>query len=115
MPADRGRPSVELMTKLEIRRLGGQGLATSAIGLGTMGMTTVRRAYELGVTHLVLAWLLAQGDDVVPIPGTRSPRRLAENVAAEVTPAPADLARIRQIVPHGSAGSRYPAAMLPTW
>jgi aryl-alcohol dehydrogenase-like predicted oxidoreductase len=42
------------------------------------------KAGEYGVTpgQLALAWLLAQGDDVVPIPGTRSRARLAENVAA---------------------------------
>jgi aryl-alcohol dehydrogenase-like predicted oxidoreductase len=79
-------------------------------------LTELATAKGIGVTQLALAWLLAQGDDVVPIPGTRSPQRLAENVAAaEVTLTPADLARIREIVPHGSAGSRYPAAMLPTW
>lgn len=61
-------------------------------------------------------WLLAQGDDIVPIPGTRSPRRLAENVAAaQVTLPSEDLARVQEILPHGSAGSRYPAAMMPTW
>ncbi|BCJ46455.1 oxidoreductase [Actinoplanes ianthinogenes] len=39
-------------------------------------------AYAVSVGHLALAWLLAQGDDVVPIPGTRSPSRIAENAAA---------------------------------
>ena len=43
-------------------------------------------AKGISVTQLALAWLLAQGEDIVPIPGTRSPERLAENVAAaEVT------------------------------
>ena len=68
------------------------------------------------VTQLALAWLLAQGDDIVPIPGTRSPRRLEENVAAtEITLTAAELARIDELLPHGAAGARYPAAMLPTW
>jgi aryl-alcohol dehydrogenase-like predicted oxidoreductase len=62
------------------------------------------------------AWLLAQGDDIVPIPGTRSPERVAENVAAvDVTLTPEDLSRIQAILPHGAAGSRYPEAMMPTW
>ncbi|MET8977975.1 aldo/keto reductase [Streptomyces sp. NPDC004539] len=68
-----------------------------------------------GVTaaQLALAWLLAQGDDVVPIPGTRNADRLAENTAAAgVELTGADLEQIRQILPGGSAGSRYPAAML---
>lgn len=70
-----------------------------------------------GITaaQLALAWLLAQGDDVVPIPGTRNAARLAENIAAvDVVLTDADLEQIRQILPQGSAGSRYPAAMLAT-
>ncbi|NHC44203.1 aldo/keto reductase [Motilibacter aurantiacus] len=70
----------------------------------------------VAVTQLALAWLLAQGDDVVPIPGTRSPHRVEENVAAAaVELTPADLAEIASTLPHGAAGSRYPAAMMPSW
>jgi aryl-alcohol dehydrogenase-like predicted oxidoreductase len=62
-------------------------------------------------SQLALAWLLAQGDDVVAIPGTRYPARLDENAAAmevELTPAEAD--EISAAVPKGSAsGDRYPA------
>ena len=69
---------------------------------------------DITVTQLALAWLLAQGDDIVPIPGTRSPDRLAQNAAAaDVTLDQSDLDRIRQILPHGAAGARYPAAMMP--
>ena len=54
----------------------------------------------IAVTQLALAWLLAQGDDIVPIPGTRSAERLAENVgAADVALTAADLARIHEILP----------------
>ncbi|MGW7043999.1 aldo/keto reductase [Streptomyces avermitilis] len=68
------------------------------------------------VTQLALAWLLAQGDDIVPIPGTRSPQRLAENVAAaHVTLTSEDLVRVQEILPKGAAGSRYPDAMMPSW
>jgi aryl-alcohol dehydrogenase-like predicted oxidoreductase len=68
------------------------------------------------VTQLALAWLLAQGDDVVPIPGTRSETRLAENLGAtDVVLTAADLDRVQEILPHGSFGGRYPAAMMPTW
>jgi aryl-alcohol dehydrogenase-like predicted oxidoreductase len=61
--------------------------------------------------QLALAWLLAQGEDVVAIPGTRSPARLDENVAAlAVTLSADDLARIESAVPAGAAaGTRYPA------
>jgi len=68
------------------------------------------------VTQLALAWLLAQGDDIVPIPGTRNAGRLAENVgAADVTLTPEDLRRVQEILPHGSFGDRYPAMMMPSW
>jgi aryl-alcohol dehydrogenase-like predicted oxidoreductase len=79
-------------------------------------LTELATAKGCSVTQLALAWLLAQGDDIVPIPGTRDPQRLAENVAAvQVTLTAADLDRIQQVLPHGSAGSRYPAAMMPSW
>jgi aryl-alcohol dehydrogenase-like predicted oxidoreductase len=70
----------------------------------------------IGLTQLALAWLLAQGDDIVPIPGTRSPERLAENVAAaDVVLTEEDLARVNEILPEGSFGGRYPEAMMPKW
>ncbi|MFE3825271.1 aldo/keto reductase [Streptomyces sp. NPDC059092] len=79
-------------------------------------LTSLAEGKGITVAQLALAWLLAQGDDIVPIPGTRSPERLAENVAAaQVTLTPQDLGRIQEILPHGSAGSRYHEAMLPDW
>lgn len=57
-------------------------------------------AGRLAVTtgQLALAWLLAQGDDVVPIPGMRRPERVAENArAAEIALNPADIAEIEAI------------------
>lgn len=79
-------------------------------------LTALAESKGISVTQLALAWLLAQGDDIVPIPGTRSPRRLAENVAAAyVELSAADLARIKEILPQGAAGSRYPQAMMPKW
>jgi aryl-alcohol dehydrogenase-like predicted oxidoreductase len=64
--------------------------------------------------QLALAWLLSQRDDVVPIPGTSSIKRLEENVAAvDVQLRKADLDRIEQISPKGAvAGRRYDPAML---
>ncbi|WP_405152502.1 aldo/keto reductase [Paenibacillus sp. FSL K6-0108] len=67
----------------------------------------------ISVAELALAWLLAQGEDIVPIPGTRSVKRVEKNVAAaNVKLTEADLQRIKEILPHGSAGSRYPAGMM---
>ena len=61
-----------------------------------------------------LAWLLAQGDDVIPIPGTKRRRYLEENIGAlRVKLTTADLIRIHQAVPPGAAeGERYPAAAM---
>ncbi|HEY7014854.1 MAG TPA: aldo/keto reductase [Streptosporangiaceae bacterium] len=62
-------------------------------------------ATGLGITpgQLALAWLLAQGPDVVPIPGTRRPDRLAENVAAaQVRLGADDLRRLEQAVPRAA-------------
>ena len=66
------------------------------------------------LAQLALAWVLAQGDDVVAIPGTRNPGRLDEDAGAvKVTLTADDLARIAAAVPAGSAaGERYPAAAM---
>ncbi len=79
-------------------------------------LTELARDKGVEVTQLALAWLLAQGEDIVPIPGTRSPDRLAENVAAaDVKMTADDLARVDEILPDGAFGSRYPEAMMPQW
>ncbi|WP_430199770.1 aldo/keto reductase [Paenibacillus illinoisensis] len=50
---------------------------------------------------------------IVPIPGTRSAKRVEQNInAVNVNLTEADLQRIKEILPHGSAGSRYPAGMI---
>jgi aryl-alcohol dehydrogenase-like predicted oxidoreductase len=68
-------------------------------------------AGEKGCTpgQLALAWLAAQGQDVVPIPGTKRRRYLDENAAAlDVTLTTEDLARIDELLPVGAvAGPRY--------
>ncbi len=73
-------------------------------------------AAEKGATasQLALAWVLAQGDDLAPIPGTKRQSYLEENAAAvEITLTPDDLARIDAFAPRGvAAGERYPAAMM---
>jgi aryl-alcohol dehydrogenase-like predicted oxidoreductase len=77
-------------------------------------LTAMATSRGLTVAQLALAWLLAQGDDIAPIPGTRSQTRLAENVAAaEVDLTDADLLRVKEILPEGSYGNRYPEAMMP--
>lgn len=70
-------------------------------------------AAEKGCTpaQLTLAWLLAQGEDVVAIPGTRRLDRVRENIGAlDVTLGTEEVARIDAAVPKGAAaGTRYPA------
>ena len=65
-------------------------------------------------SQLALAWVLAQGDDIVPIPGTKQRKYLEENVGAlNVTLTSADLRRIAQVAPQGvAAGMRYPPHMM---
>jgi aryl-alcohol dehydrogenase-like predicted oxidoreductase len=64
--------------------------------------------------QLALAWVLAQGDDVVTIPGTKQKARLLENIGAfKVQLSTAELAEISSAVPAGSAkGTRYPEAQM---
>ena len=68
-------------------------------------------AGEKGITpsQLALAWVLAQGNDMVPIPGTKRRKYLEENIAAAaVELSPGDLARIEEAAPRGfAAGGRY--------
>jgi aryl-alcohol dehydrogenase-like predicted oxidoreductase len=70
-----------------------------------------------GVTpaQLALAWVMAAGDDVVPIPGTTKPERVEENVAAlDVDLTDHDRRRLDEAAPPGvAAGDRYPAEMMP--
>jgi aryl-alcohol dehydrogenase-like predicted oxidoreductase len=74
--------------------------------------TAAALAAKLGVTssQLALAWVLAQGDDIVPIPGTKRRAYLEENIAAlDVVLLPDDLAAIEEVAPRGvAAGNRYP-------
>jgi aryl-alcohol dehydrogenase-like predicted oxidoreductase len=75
-------------------------------------------AAEAGATpvQLALAWLLHQGDDVVPIPGTKRVKYLEENVgAADVHLSAEQLRRLDELFPHGAvAGERYPEAGMAT-
>jgi aryl-alcohol dehydrogenase-like predicted oxidoreductase len=64
--------------------------------------------------QLALAWLLAQGPDIVPIPGTKRRERVDEAIgAAAVELSRADVERISAAVPPGAAaGERYPEAIM---
>jgi aryl-alcohol dehydrogenase-like predicted oxidoreductase len=73
----------------------------------------IARAKHCTPAQLALAWVLAQGNDIVPIPGTKRRKYLQENVGAlDVDLTREDLARIEEVAPKDSfAGSRYPEAM----
>ena len=73
-------------------------------------------AQSKGVTpaQLALAWVLAQGEDIIPIPGTKREKYLRENLGAlDITLTSNDLARLDEIIPPGAAaGTRYPEASM---
>ena len=119
----------------------GRGLLTATLDRDTIGSSEFRRtdtrfqdanlesnltqidalrtmADNLSITpgQLALAWLLAQGDDVVPIPGTRRLDRIAENAAAaEIQLSPAELERLDLAVrPEAWAGDRRSFAVPAT-
>ncbi len=73
-------------------------------------------AAEKGCTpsQLALAWVLAQGEDIVPIPGTKRRKYLEDNVGAlNVRLTPEDIRRIEEVFPSGAAaGERYPEHMM---
>jgi len=64
--------------------------------------------------QLALAWLLAQGEDIIPIPGTKRRKYLEENASAlDVSLTQDDLRRIEEVAPKGVAfGQRYPEVMM---
>src|SRR5215212_489702 len=64
--------------------------------------------------QLALAWVLAQGNDVIPIPGTKQKKRMLENIGAlNVKLSESDLAEIASAVPAGAVkGTRYPEAQM---
>lgn len=71
-------------------------------------LTALAEEKGASLAQLSLAWLLAQRDDIVPIPGSRSPRRVEENSAAAAIELTADdLALIDEIAPDGGIGGRF--------
>ena len=66
------------------------------------------------VAQLAIAWVLAQGPDLIPIPGTKQKKRLAENIGAlDVKLSPAEVASLSSAVPPGAAkGTRYPEGQM---
>jgi aryl-alcohol dehydrogenase-like predicted oxidoreductase len=67
-------------------------------------------------SQIAIAWLLAQGKDIIPIPGTKRIDRLEENIKAlDISLSKDDLNKINEVVPVGAAaGTRYPAPIMHT-
>ena len=115
---DAVRPGAEYeesdMRRASDERFQGENYVRNMAGLEVLRAL----AEEKGITvpQLALAWVLAQGDDIVPIPGTRKIERLIENTASiDVSLSAADLERVRAVFPNGSFGGRYPERTLPVW
>jgi aryl-alcohol dehydrogenase-like predicted oxidoreductase len=80
----------------------------------TQRLKDMSRRKQCTVGQLALAWVLAQGNDIVPIPGTKQKARLLENIGAlAVDLSNSDLAQIADAIPIGAAaGLRYPEAQM---
>jgi len=93
-------------------RFQGENFAKNLELVGLVGELAKAKGITPG--QLALAWVLAQGEDIVPIPGTKRRSYLEQNVAAdELVLAPEELARIDAIAPAGiAAGERYPTSMM---
>ena len=110
--------SLEAMPENDARRRHPRFAAENLSRNNELVRTLDALARDKGCTtgQLVLAWLLAQGDDVIPIPGTKRRERLMENIGAlSVKLTDEDVARISSTVPAGAAaGLRYPEAQMKT-
>ena len=77
-------------------------------------LTALAEAKGATLAQLALAWVLAQGEHLVPIPGSRNPRRVEENVAAtQLALTPADLQAVADALGDGPQGERH--TVLATW
>jgi aryl-alcohol dehydrogenase-like predicted oxidoreductase len=93
-------------------RFHGENFAKNLDLVERVGQIAARKKATAG--QLALAWVLAQGKDIVPIPGTTSRDHLEENIAAmDIKLTKSDLSDINTAMPPGAAsGMRYPEAMM---
>src|SRR5690606_36088110 len=73
-------------------------------------LESIAKARQVTAAQLSLAWVLAQGKDIVAIPGTRKPQRVDENAqAGSISLSALELTQIEAVCPKGAAsGERYP-------
>ncbi len=88
--------------------------AVSAAFGGGHGGSPHRRNFTPTPAQLALAWVLARGEDIVPIFGTKKRIYLEENLGAlKIVLTAADLGHLEEVAPRGvAAGQRYPEAMM---
>ena len=93
-------------------RFQGENFSKNLAVVARLRAIATRKACTAG--QLALAWVLAQGDDIVPIPGTKRRRYLDENIdALAIVLTPAEVAEISAVFPADVAsGARYPATMM---
>ena len=93
-------------------RFAGDNLARNLAMVAAIEAVAQSKGCKLG--QVALAWLLAQGDDIVPIPGTKRSGRVDENLAAlDVVLSVDEVARLSAALPPGAAaGTRYPEAAM---
>jgi aryl-alcohol dehydrogenase-like predicted oxidoreductase len=79
-------------------------------------ITEIAKEKDATNSQIAIAWLLAQGEDIIPIPGTKRIDRLEENIKAlDISLSKDDLQKINDAAPIGSAaGTRYPAPLMNT-
>ncbi|KAJ3573407.1 hypothetical protein NP233_g2449 [Leucocoprinus birnbaumii] len=79
------------------------------------GIAEIAKKYNATAGQLALAWVLAQGKDIVPIPGTKKIKYLKENLAAiHIKLTPEDDREIRKLAQSAEIGERYPPQQLAT-
>jgi aryl-alcohol dehydrogenase-like predicted oxidoreductase len=93
-------------------RFQGENFAANAALVKTI--EDIAAAKHATAAQIALAWVLAQGNDIVPIPGTKRRKYLEQNIAAaDVTLTPAELEQLSTTFAHGATqGTRYPAAAM---
>jgi len=109
---DKGAQIADNDFRANLPRFSGEAAKTNARAVDAL--KDLAAAKGVTAAQLALAWLLAQAPWIAPIPGTRHPDRLKENIAAaDVTLSPADLGEIEDVIANtGFTGARYPDASL---
>ncbi len=107
-----GQPSAAGDFRMHLPRFAGENGAHNLQLVEAL--RAVADAKGVSVAQIAIAWVLAQGDDIVPLVGSRTRPRLTEALGAlQITLTPADIAAVEAAMPKGAVrGDRYPAAQM---